>query len=245
MGMHPHEVQALQQAIDKLEQRGVGRMIAVPFLVSSSSEVMRQYQYLLRLRDHGPWETDIAPVSMRAPIVMTQPLDDDPVVSEVLVERARELSRAPQEESVILIAHGPNADEDNAQWLAVMEHVAAQVQQMGHFRVVIPVTMRDDASKPVQEAAARHMRELVRRESEQGRALVVPLLLANGGVENKIPKRLKGLTYVYRGHALLPHPKLAQWIAHRVQEAAAAKGGPRPTEQARREPSPLAHGGQL
>ena len=63
------------------------------------------------------------------------------------------------------------------------------------------------------------MREMVREQSKMGRTLVIPLLLASGGVEAKIPQRLKGLAYEYRGEALLPHPKLAEWIAGRVNAA--------------------------
>ena len=219
MGMHPHEVRGLQQAIDTLEARGVDRIIIVPLLVSSASEVMRQFQYLLGVHDHGPWEDHTKPVSLRVPVIITQPLDDDPVVAEVLFDRARELSHAPQEETVVVVAHGPISDEDNAHWLAAMGRVAKQIQEMGHFRAVIPVTMRDDASKPVRDAAIRQMRAIIREQSQQGRTLVVPRLLANGGIESMIPKRLNRLHYVYRGRTLLPHAKLAQWIAHQVATA--------------------------
>ena len=220
MGMHPQEVQDLQRAVQALEQQGVSRLVVVPLLISSASEVMRQFQYLLGLRDHGPWEAQVKPIERHVPVVMTGPLDDDPVVAEVLLERASNLSQTPAEESIVLVAHGPNSDEDNLQWLAVMDRLARRVKELGHFRAVIPVTMRDDAPKPVQEEATRRMRELIRLQSERGRTLVVPLLLANGGVETKIPERLEGLRYVYQGQALLPHPKLAQWIANRVRAAA-------------------------
>ena len=219
MGMHPHDVQHLHRALERLQRRGVSRIVAVPLLVSSASEVMRQYEYLLGLRDHGPWETHVRAIAPRVPIIMKQPLDDDPVVAEVLVERAKELSQNPRQETVILVAHGPNADDDNQKWLDAMQHLAARVQLMGGFRAVIPVTMRDDAPKSVRETAIRHLRELVRQHSQEGRALVVPLLLANGGIEAKISQCLRGLRYAYRGDALLPHPKLAQWVATQVYSA--------------------------
>lgn len=222
MGMHPEEGEQLQQAVDALERAGVSRIIAVPLLISSASEVMRQYQYLLGLRDHGPWEAHVRPVTHRVPIVLTQPLDDDPVVADVLVERAAALSRNPSEETVVLIAHGPTSEDDNAHWLAAMERLAAAVRTAGHFRAVLSVTMRDDAPEPVQAEATRRMRELIERENRLGRTLVVPLLLASGGVEAKIPQRLQGLSFAYTGQALLPHPKLAQWIAGRVRAAAAS-----------------------
>ncbi len=219
MGMHPGEVQEIQRGVRKLEERGVRRLVVVPLLISSASEVIRQYHYLLGLRLDGPWQEHAKPVALRVPVTMTQPLDDDPVVAEILLDRARALSQRPSEEAVVLVAHGPVTDEDNAQWLAVMDRLAKRLQRAGHFRAVVPVTMRDDAPQAVQERATEQMRRIVREQSEQGRALVVPLLLASGGIEAKIPRRLKGLTYEYLGQTLLPHPKLAEWIARRVRAA--------------------------
>lgn len=219
MGMHAAEVHKLQQAVERLERRGVDRLIAVPLLISSASEVMRQYEYLLGLQAHGPWEAHAHHVTVHVPVVMTQPLNDDPIVGEILLERALALSTHPEQESVVIVAHGPNDDADNERWLAAMKRLAGQIQQQGRFRMVIPVTMRDDARRPIRDAATRRLREIVAQQSQQGRTLVVPLLLAGGGVEAKIPKRLSGLRFIYRGQALLPHPKLAQWLAQRVHAA--------------------------
>lgn len=228
MGMHAHEVQALQRAVDQLEQRGVTRIVVVPLLVSSASEVMRQFQYLLGLRAEGPWGK-MKPVTLHTSLLMTGTLFDDPaVVALVLQERALELSRNAQEETVLLIAHGPNEEEENQQWLNVMASLAQHLQRHGGFRSVIPITMRDDAPKPIQEAATRQMRDLVRQHSRQGRVLVVPVLLAPGGIEAKIPQRLKGLTYTYSGRTLLPHPRLAQWMGQQVERVSASLTGATP-----------------
>ena len=209
MGMEPREVQQLQEAVDQLEQQHVERIIAIPLLVSSSSEVARQLQYLLGLRAHGPWEQHARPVVLHVPVVMTSPLDDHPLVADILLERAQALSRVPAEENVILIAHGPNEDADNAAWLQMMGHLGERIQQQGHFRAVIPVTMRDDAPPAVRDAVTSQIRDVIQQYSQHGRALVVPLLIASGGIETKIPERLAGLSYAYQGTALLPHPKIA------------------------------------
>ena len=223
MGMHGGEVEAMQQAVDALTAGGAQRIVAVPLLVSSHSEVMRQYEYLLGAREHGPWEDHAKPIRVTVPITIATPLNDDPAVAEVLLDRAREVSRQPQQETVVLVAHGPNGEEDNTGWLAAMQRVADRIREAGGFRAVVPVTMRDDASQAVRDAATQQIRELVRRLNRQGRTLIVPLLLANGGVEMKIPKQLTGLHYVYRGKALLPHPKVSAWIARQVEVAATSR----------------------
>lgn len=219
MGMTAQEVAELQRAVDDLQQQGVERIIAVPLFVSSTSEVIEQLRYLLGLQTHGPWEAAARPVTLHVPVVLTDALDDDPVVAEILLERARAMSRAPEEETVVLVAHGPTSPEDNARWLEVMARVAGRMQREGGFHAVIPVTMQDDAPPPVREAAIQKMREVVEQASRERRTLVVPLLIASGGIETKIPECLQGLQYVYGGAALLPHPKLAAWIARQVRTA--------------------------
>ncbi len=222
MGMHQEEVNRFQQAVDRLEQQHIDQLIVVPLLISSVSEVMRQFEYLMGLRDHGPWEKDVRPVLRHVPVMITAALDDDPVVSEVLLDRIRDLSRSPADETVVLVAHGPVSDEDNAHWLEHMQSIARRLRIAGRFQSVVPVTMRDDAPELVQQTATRQMREIVERASRQGPVLVVPLLLASGGIEEKIPQRLKGLKYEYQGLTLLPHPKLSKWIAERVQAVSTA-----------------------
>lgn len=219
MGMHGNEVENLQHAVDSLNRAGVNEIVAVPLLVSSYSEVMRQYEYLLGASAHGPWEDHAKPVHSRAAIRIARPLDDDPAVSEVLLDRAREISRAPEQETIVLVAHGPNEDDDNVRWLQAMQRVADRVRQTGRFHAVVPVTMRDDAPDPVLAAATAAMRERVQDAGAAGRVLVVPLLIASGGVDHKIPQRLEGLDYVFQSKALLPHPAISRWIARHVAQA--------------------------
>ncbi len=220
MGMHAPEVKELQQAIRNLEQRGVARIIAVPLLVSSHSEVMQQYQYLLGARAHGTWEGEIKPVAARVPVAITAALDDDPAVVQILLQRAQAISRRPQEERLVLVAHGPVSDEHNAAWLTVMDRIGQQLQRAGGFREVVPVTLRDDAAPEVVARATEQLRAVVQAGSQRGRVLVVPLLISVGGIEEKISQRLNGLSYVQSEEVLLPHPALAQWIAQQVAQAA-------------------------
>src|SRR5262245_49367497 len=47
---------AMQSAIDRLQERGVERIVAVPLFVSSHSTVITSTEYLLGLRDDAPPE---------------------------------------------------------------------------------------------------------------------------------------------------------------------------------------------
>ena len=236
MGMHPPEVHRLQEAVTRLEQRGVTRIVVVPLLISSHSEVFRQQAYLFGLRRQAEWPEAGMPLNLHVPVVMGEALDDSPVVADILLDRARALSRAPEHETVILVAHGPNTDADNRLWLETMRRVGERIKREGGFRDVAGFTIRDDAPAPVQEQAKRQLRDAIRTAAQESRVLVVPLLMARGGVEDKIPKLLEGLPYLYKGDTLLPHPKVAQWIA---QQAAQLAREPRPFRISRSVPNGL------
>ena len=49
-------------------------------------------------------------------------------------------------------------------------------------------------------------------------ALVVPVLIAPGGIEAGILERLAGLKFRYRGHMVGPDPRLADWVARVARE---------------------------
>jgi len=53
--------------------------------------------------------------------------------------------------------------------------------------------------------------------------IIVPVLMASGGIEQGIVKRLEGLKYKM-ARPLLPHPKVSEWIRNQVQQAV-RKGG--------------------
>jgi hypothetical protein len=43
-------------------------------------------------------------------------------------------------------------------------------------------------------------------------ALIVPLLLSYGGIEDGMKERLKGLSYTMALQGLLPHGRIAHWV---------------------------------
>jgi hypothetical protein len=53
-------------------------------------------------------------------IVMTEPPAAHPLMTRILLDHALELSKAPGNEAVFIVAHGPIHDEDNQEQLEVM-----------------------------------------------------------------------------------------------------------------------------
>ncbi|QQS33480.1 MAG: hypothetical protein IPM50_02545 [Acidobacteriota bacterium] len=229
---------SIQQAVDKLVSRGAQKIVAVPLFISSHSTVITSTEFLLGLRpvapadlaifakmDHGgggghdshqSMDTSfdpLTPVKSSVPIEMVSALGSHPYVADILMERAREISSEPKKEVVILVAHGPVSDEENARWLADMSVIAENMRRKSDFKRIEYLTVRDDAPEPVRSRVAEELRSMVSRATDEKRTvLIVPLLLSYGGIEEGIKRRLDGLTYTMSKRALLPDERLADWV---------------------------------
>ena len=235
---------AIQSAVDRLIERGVREIVGVPLFISSHSSVVESTRYLLGARaeapadlalfarmshgaptaaagahaEHAAMEDGTRPVGSRVPIRVTGALDDHPIVAEILLSRAKAISRDPAREAVLIVAHGPVPDADNALWLADMGRLAAHLRSSAPFAQVEAITVRDDAPPPVRAAAAAELRAAVSRLSAGGtRVLVVPLLLSYGGIEGGIKERLDGLDYTMASQAIMPDDRLVQWVLDAVK----------------------------
>jgi sirohydrochlorin ferrochelatase len=217
---HPTEVAfgmaetgAIQAAVDRLEARGVTTIVAVPLFISSHSPIIGNFRYILGLQQTLGAHTDLKRlprVRSKAKFKFAEALDADFLVSEILYDRAMALTSEPAKANVVIIAHGPNDDEDNKLWLADMEKHAAYLKSRG-FRSVEVLTHRNDADESTKDAARQAFRERVERASQDGLTVVVPLLLSEGGVEKEVEGDLSGLQYRF-GKPLAPHPNLAAWV---------------------------------
>jgi sirohydrochlorin ferrochelatase len=235
----------LQRGIDALEAKGAGLIVAVPLFVDSRSEVMDQMRYALGLSDKPsevmrraaermkgmPMPPGMPMMNLfslkrtvhRVRIVLAPALDADPFVSRVLLERARALSREPSRETVVLVAHGPVDDAAVPHWLHDLRAHAAYIAKTGGFRAARVALLRDDAAPPVRARSVAGMRaEVAAAAKDGGRALVVPVLIARGGIEDKIPRDLKGLAFAWSGEALLPHAGFDRWALARARAAGSA-----------------------
>ena len=225
----------IEDALDRLAERNISNVVAVPLFVSSHSSVMRATEYLLGSRSDAPPQLEAfgrmaarrhaagaeadddfdwhAPIETTLPISLTSALDGHALVADILVSRALEVSQAPEDEAVVVVAHGPSSEEDNARWLENMQVLADEMRQRTRFSRIEHLTVRDDARKPVREKAAADFRAVVERATQEDKTvLIVPLLLVYDGMETGIRERLDGLEYRMANQALLPDDRLAEWV---------------------------------
>jgi hypothetical protein len=220
----------LQEGVRALEDRGAQRIGVVRLFVSGESFLERTEQ-ILGVKPGAP-PPPAGGLSAQASqdshaghhhgdmpfwrlqtdasfALSTEGLLDAPEMGAVLAERAKALSRQPEMEDVLIIAHGPGDDAENARWLAKLEARADTVRRSLPFHKVHVATLREDWPDKRVEAEQR-IRTFVQSSTEQGHtAIVIPFRVQGFGPYAKV---LTGLSYKSDGTGLIPHPAVTEWI---------------------------------
>ncbi len=218
---------SLQEAVQRLEKTGVTRIAAVRLFISPDS-FRHQTEYFLGTRpdppvhfiqhDHSsPHMQDLnttmslpLPIRRQAEIILNREgLYESPLSGQILVERVQGQSVSPEEESILVLAHGEGDDRLNQLWLRKLNKLADSVRKTAPFRVVRVETLREDWNQK-RAVAERTIRQFVEQEnSKGGRVIVVPFRIFGFGPYREV---LQGLQYVADGKGLLPHPSIRDWI---------------------------------
>jgi sirohydrochlorin ferrochelatase len=191
----------IQDGIDQLEVKGVTRIIVIPLFVSSGSTHIQEIRYLLGLPQEIELEVDEEPLHMNAEVEMVAPMDDHPLILEIMEKRVRELSTNPEEETLLLVGHGSKIDSYYAIWKSMMERMAERLQERVGLKEAFCATLLPDQLHDQLEELVHH------------RVLVVPLFLSEGYFTKKvIPSRMEGINCEYSGKTYLPDPLISEWI---------------------------------
>ncbi len=218
----------IQVALDDLKAAGAREIVVVPITSSGTNELYRQWMYIFGKQDKPEFAT-VPRVKTDAKLLFVSPPGDDPLVAEILLDHADEMSKDPRKEVVLIVGHGPSSAEDNAEELRVLSGLAKIIKQEGGFADVRGMTLQDDAPPEIRAANVRKLREVVETANRNGqRVLVVTNLIGARTVQAKLRKDLEGLTYEFNAKGLVNHPNFMKWMGEAVrhefeQSAAAAK----------------------
>jgi sirohydrochlorin cobaltochelatase len=216
---------AIEASVKRLEERGVPEIAVVRLFVSGDSW-RAETEYILGLRPELPEQAKQAHAALphhghhkmeaprriahRSRIAMSQGgLGDSPLVDGILVDRVKSLSVDPPRETVLVIAHGPGDDAEDARWIGEMKERLAPLGSIGAFRRVEVATLREDWPDKRPAAEARIRAIVDEGNTAGGRVIVVPFRVAGFGPYGEV---LEGKTYVSDGLGFLPHPNVTRWI---------------------------------
>lgn len=237
------DARIVERAVRKLERRGV-RAIVVARVFALESSFREEVERMLGLdvesssraqpladHDHGTHGPPAPRIRSEATFSTVGGLEADPLFAKALVERARDLSRDPGRETLILVGHGAGDDRRNEHWLGVLESLAREMRANGgaSFRAIRVATWREDWPEKRREWIEK-VRQLVEEATRDGgRAIVIPARTNGQGREREF---LAGLTFEL-GEGFAPHPLFARWLEQEIGEGTSAlRDGLRPQRHA-------------
>lgn len=198
------EGRLIEDGIRELEKQGVKRIIAIPLFVASGSTHIDEIGIMLGVKqpDQVALDEPIEPIRTHAEIVYCPPMDDHPLIVDILEERIRELTTNPSEEVLLLVGHGADEGEYHQQWESVLQKLAVSLRERCHLKGASYGTLHPNNLRTRAQAVAR-----------KNRTIVIPLFLSEGYFTKKIiPSELEGLSYLYNGKSYLPHPNITRWL---------------------------------
>jgi sirohydrochlorin ferrochelatase len=208
---------SIHVATEKLKMQGVEKIAMVPLFISSHSPVFHQIRYILGLAGEPDSSAGFAhPIPIDVPFVLGDAMDANPVVADVLVDRARAVSRKPSNETLVIVADGAGDVYDDAYLHKDMEALAGMVKAKAGFKSVLPVAIPSESPFPIQ--SADKLRDTVKAQSAKGRVIVIPLMFDETMLQTRIDGHLKGLNYILNNKCLLPHDKIRQWVQENIQK---------------------------
>ncbi|MEK8130901.1 CbiX/SirB N-terminal domain-containing protein [Paenibacillus filicis] len=203
------EGRLIQDGIDMLEAQGVTDIIVIPLFVSSGSTHIDEISYALGMKLSPLLPTDMEPFRIKAAIHLAQPIDDDPLIAEIVHEKLSPLSECPEQELVLLVGHGSVEKGFHTAWRQGLEKLAARIQTLGGYAGADGVMLLPDQVGWKLRTWSRRLPGCT--------VLVAPLFLSEGYFTGQvIPERFEGCEYRYNGQSLLPHPGVSLWMERQI-----------------------------
>lgn len=220
----------IQEAVSRLEQRGVKRIVFVR-MYELERHMKPLTDYILGLADSPmlPGHTDghghdaAFPPQIRSAALFSTfggYTENFPPIASVLCDRITEVSKDPAKETVVLLAHGSNTDEDNNHWLSVIRANIEQVKKdprCAPFKAIKAATAREDWPEKREKAVAE-VRKMIEEDAKTGRVLVIANRMYGSGPYKKM---LKGLEYVLNEKGFAS-PVLTRWLEEGIGRTSTA-----------------------
>ncbi|MBI4501820.1 MAG: hypothetical protein HY700_11730 [Gemmatimonadetes bacterium] len=212
-------------AMRSVMARGAKAAVVVPLMVSTYGSHVRQIQYYAGARDSLPPELAQHAMHMSekpsVPVAVTPGLDGSAEMVDAVAARWRSVNDRDRRRPVMLVAHGPNDDDDARHWFQDLERIGAGLKDAGFAGELRSGLLRDDAPKTVRAAAVQQMRDTIQALAARSAdsVVIMPILISTGIERSKLPKDFAGLPVRYSGEPLAPLPQIARWIERVAREA--------------------------
>jgi hypothetical protein len=194
----------------------------VPITSSATNELHRQWMYIFGQQTE-PEFASVPRVKTDLKLHFVPPPGANPLIAEILLDHANELSENPKKEIVIVAGHGPSDEKDNTEELKALASLAKLVKQDGGFADVRGMTLQDDAPPEIRDKNVKLMRETIEAAIKKGqRVLVVTNLISGRSIQAKLRSDLKGLEFEFNAKGIASHDNFMKWMLDSIREELAS-----------------------
>ena len=203
---------AIQNAISKLEKQGVKKIIFVR-MYPTSDHLKEKTDYILGLSQKIPeqWDGLISPQIRSSAIIDTfGGYEEDNLIAEIYLDRIKEISKKPAEETIVLLAHGSGDDQLEILRKKKMGNHINWIQKQFNpkFKNIKDISLREDWPDK-REKALKEIKNIIDEGNKNGKVIVISNRLYGSGPYNYF---LKGLDFKMNSKGLAPHPNLTRWL---------------------------------
>ena len=210
---------SLQNAISKLEGKGIKRIVFVR-MYPSSDQFKEKTDYILGLDSRVPEQWDgLIPSQVRTSAIINTfgGYEEDSLIAGIFLDRIKEVSKNPTEETIILLAHGGKNEQAEKLRNEKMDSHISWIQKQSNppFKKIIGMTLREDW--PDKRAKAlKEIKKVVKEGNSSGKVIIISNRLYGSGPYNHF---LKGLEFEMNSKGLAPHPNLTKWLEKGIEIA--------------------------
>jgi len=222
-GMAMMKSSQLQSAVDDLTERGAQKIVLVPNGTTTPYNTLtRQWKYIFDLGEEAAY-LEVSKVTSEASFHMTDHFGDSRLITDILYDHVKEVSKNPANEFVMIIGHGPEDNEDNVPDLEILSVHADRIRAKNEFVDVKLWNLQDDAIPPVRKSNVKKIRRWIKKANNEGQdVIVVAIAAVSHGVQTHIRNDLRGLDYTFADKGMSEHPKYVQWMESVIDETIAS-----------------------
>jgi sirohydrochlorin cobaltochelatase len=213
----------LQSAVDDLVERGAKTIVLVQNGTTTKYNTLtRQWSYIFDLGDEATYLAVDQVKADGVKFVMSDAMGDNQLVTDMLYDHVKEVSKNPANEVVIIVGHGPEDGEDNIPDLEIIGAHAERIKARNEFADVKIINLQDDAIPPVRKSNVKRLRRWVSKADGNGQdVIIVAIAAASYGVQQHIIQDLHGLNYTFAEKGMSEHPSYIKLIEVMVEDTIA------------------------
>ncbi len=220
---------SIADVVRDCEKIGIDTIFAIPLFIAPSSHSDEDIPNILGLQYNSKVinalkEEKTELVKTKIKIILGTPLSYSDVLKEIMLDRIKEMSKEPEQEAVILLAHGDynqNGAGRTGIWEEMMRDISKYIKEntkiddIQYNFVAMGYYLDKDLNSLIKKAAQKKKRILI-----QGVYLSTSMkTMAKMAKMDSQQNQLGDVQVVFSDKAIIPqsNDKICQWIVNQVQ----------------------------